>query len=207
MMNSNMGPAILLSSGHRWTIRGVVLFENACVDELEALKGQAAKLLGSNGGISLGLFGSPGMELVGGMAALAAIRSVANFSRDKKLNDLLREVHHVGEKVQKSGLVFEWHSIENIQFPDPSRWSATSGARSGEIDLTRFLNKEIPALLEQHRKTNDDIDWKRKVLPIEVPVGYRFLGEEFIEVIADEGHAHLRWRDVCSYIPPRSNTK
>jgi hypothetical protein len=212
--DSETFPVIVLVSGERLLIGGVLLYEAEKVAEIAALKAQAAeKLRGVSSGI--GFWGTPAYVL----AAVTAQRLVDGyFSNEAKGEgfDLLRTAAMKFQRLPETAVVFPPDQVQNFASPHPENWSAVRKIEQHEIEHERAHDNHVASHLseaaqKEPRRLEDHAEafWARLGFktyasstpppPPRTEQWYVHNGEDFVNIKTDAGMVCIRWSHVASY--------
>ena len=202
MDDDNKCPLVVLSSGHSLRLRKVMLFPGEAVAEIAELRAQAAKGLGSSG-LGLGVIGTPGIGLALEAGAMLAVSGLLANAVQKTALEYLRRAEDKYAALWRRGVYFEASSLNDMQTPRPSAWSAQHGVRQELVDLGKKSRSEIEEFLRTHKRTKADlVGW---TVTIDAPGRYVYNGDEFVRVATDVGEMAIRWAEVVSYYPPQTS--
>ncbi|QOZ25916.1 hypothetical protein XH93_21605 [Bradyrhizobium sp. CCBAU 51753] len=130
-----------MSSGEKFTLLKVMLYDEEGVQEVAKLRAQAAKSLGG-GSLGVGVLGSPSWTLLGEAAALSIVSALLSGASQKQAAEVLRAAQIKSEAVAKSGTLFDFAQVKNNHSPHPTIWYVDGLRRRHVHDGDEFVTTE-----------------------------------------------------------------
>ncbi|SFM00053.1 hypothetical protein SAMN03159423_4823 [Bradyrhizobium sp. NFR13] len=186
--------AVLLVSGHLLKVRGVTLYPADRLAEIVRLRELAStKLEGVSTGV--GLVGSPGWAIGGGLALGLLERAMSSSARKEGVT-ILREAERKSLELAASGETFAIGTIANREHPSPNLWLAEKRIPR-RIDYANLsLSEKSQFLLTYGKDKGDVVDGLVDVVDT---MQFAHDGGEFVAVDTSAGTMKIRWQHVASY--------
>lgn len=184
---------IVISSGDRYDLAQIGLYDSTRVSANTLRQRAAAKLGGTSSGI--GFMGSPGW-VVGGSLALGVIEGFANKSAAREGIELVAEAQRLTAKLRAHVVFFDIGSIEHSDLPYPDNWWAQRHDNV-EYDLATIPLMRRGEFLAKHDIRKDQIVANH--VAVRERRNYIHDGSEFIPIRTNTCERAIRWIDVVSY--------